>query len=189
MHDLLGMAGEGLADGDDGATVERARDRQVVVDDLRHAHPDRRQEDAFGRLAQPGVLGRRLADDDRGVDRVAPHRHRRDVEDRERLGRRVVAGVIAEGTFDALVADLDVALEHHLRVRRAPPDHGLRADELDGVAAEEPREHELVDVLRQRARSPSTPVTGSSPSATATSTGRPPRGNPSAPSLCVLASA
>ena len=77
-----------LADGDDAAVVERAGDRQVVVDDLGHARPDGRQEDALGRLAEPRVLLRRLADDDRRVDRVAAHRHRRDVEDRERLGRR-----------------------------------------------------------------------------------------------------
>ena len=87
VHDLLGVAGERLADRDDHAVVERAGDGQVVVDDLGHAHPDRRQEDPLGRLAEPGVLGRRLADDDRRVDRVAPHRHRRHVEDRERLRR------------------------------------------------------------------------------------------------------
>ena len=78
------------------AVVERARDRQVVVDDLGHGHADRRQEDPLGRLAEPRVLLRRLADDDRRVDRVAAHRQRGDVEDRERLGGRVVAGVVAE---------------------------------------------------------------------------------------------
>ena len=120
MHHLARVAGIRLADRDDRAVVERARDRQVVVDDLGHGHPDRRQEDPLGRLAEPRVLLRRLADDDRRVDRVAAHRHRGDVEDGERLGRRVVAGVVAERPLVGEVALLDVALEHDLGVRPAP---------------------------------------------------------------------
>ena len=120
VHHLLRVAGEALADRDDAAVVERARDRQVVVDDLGDAHPDRRQEDPLGRLAEPRVLLRRLADHDRRVDRVAPHRHRGHVEDRERLGRRVVAGVVAERAFLGQLVLGDVALEHDLGVGRAP---------------------------------------------------------------------
>ena len=149
VHDLLCLAGEGLADRDDRAVVERAGDRQVVVDDLRHGHPHGRQEDPLGRLAEPGVLGRRLPDDDRRIDRVATHRHRRDVEDGKRLGRRVVAGVVAEGALDSLVARLDVALEDDLGVGRHLEVDGLRLDELDGIAAQKTGEHQLVDVLRQ----------------------------------------
>src|SRR6266545_2958812 len=39
VHHLLRVSRERLADRDDAAVVERACDRQVVVDDLRHAHP------------------------------------------------------------------------------------------------------------------------------------------------------
>ena len=66
VHYLLRVAGERLADRDDDAVVERPRDGQVVVDDLGQRHPDGGQEDPLGRLAEPCVLGRRLADDDRG---------------------------------------------------------------------------------------------------------------------------
>ena len=118
VHHLARVAGERLADRDDHAVVEGAGDREVVVDDLGHGHADGRQEDPLGRLPEPRVLLRRLADDDRRVDRVAPHRHRLDVEDRERLGRRVVAGVVAERALEAELVLLDVALEHDLRVRR-----------------------------------------------------------------------
>ena len=125
-------------------------DRKVVVDDLRHGHLHRRQEDPLGRLAEPGVLLRRLPDDDRRVDRIAAHRHRGDVEDREGLGGGVEAGVVAEGPLVGEVVLLDVALEHDLRVRRHLEVDGLRLDELDRLALEEPGQHQLVDVLRQR---------------------------------------
>ena len=150
MHDLLRVTGERLADRDDAAVVERAGDREVVVDDLGHRHADRRQEDALRRLAEPRVLLRRLADDDRRIDRVAPHRHRGEVEDRERLRRRVVAGVVAERALLGQLVLLDVALEDDLRVRRHVEGDRLRAHELDGLAAQEAGEHQLVDVLRQR---------------------------------------
>ena len=153
MHHLLRVPGEALADRDDRAVVERAGDGQVVVDDLRHAHPDRGQEDALGRLAEPRVLLRRLADDDRRVDRVAPHRERRHVEDGERLGRRVVAGVVAERALGGEVALLDVALEHDLRVRGDLDVDRLRPARARPASLEEAGEHELVDVLRQRRRS------------------------------------
>jgi hypothetical protein len=50
--------------------------------------------------ASPAAACRRTID---GIDRVAPHRERRHVEDGELLGRRVVAGVVAER---ALVGDV-----------------------------------------------------------------------------------
>ena len=44
----------------------------------------------------------------------------------------------------------DVPLEHDLGVRRDLEVDGLAAHELDRLAAQEPGEHELVDVLRER---------------------------------------
>ena len=150
VHHLASMPRERLPDRDDREVVERARDRQVVVDDLGNGHLDRGQEDALGRLAEPGVLLRRLADDDRRVDRVASHRDRRHVEDREALGRRVEAGVVAERPFVRELALVDVSLEHDLRVGRHLEVDGHALDELDRLAAQEARDHQLVDVLRQR---------------------------------------
>ena len=150
VHHLLRMTGEGLADRDDHAVVEGARDRKVVVDDLGQRHPDRRKEDPLGCLSEPGVLRRRLPDDDRRIDRVAPHRQRRDAEDRELLGVRVVAGVVAERAFDADVVTRDRPLEDDLGVRRDFQVHGLAADELHRLAAQEAGEHELVDVVWER---------------------------------------
>jgi hypothetical protein len=59
--------------------------------------------------------------------------------------------VVAEGAFqpERLVL-VDVALEHDLGVRRDFEIVRLALDELDRLGAEEAREHELVDVLRQR---------------------------------------
>ena len=74
------------------------------------------------------------------------------MEDRERLGGRVVAGVVAERALEGQVALLDVALEHDLRVRGHLEVDRLALDELDRLALEEAGEHELVDVLRAAAR-------------------------------------
>ena len=150
VHHLLGMAGERLADRDDHAVVERARDREVVVDDLRQGHLDRRQEDPLGRLAEPGVLRRRLPDDDGRVDRVLSHRHSAQPEDRELLGRRVVARVVAERALCAHVVARNVPFEDDLGVRRYLEVDRLAAHELDRLAPQEPGEHELVDVVRER---------------------------------------
>ena len=61
-----------------------------------HQHLDQRQEDALGGVADRAVLLRRLRRDDRVVDRVALGRHALHVQHRERLDRRVEAGVVAE---------------------------------------------------------------------------------------------
>ena len=149
---LARMAGIGLADRDDRAVVERACGGQVVVDDLRHGHPDRGQEDPLGGLGEPLVLGRRLADDDRRVDRVAAHRDRGQVEDRKEVGGRVVAGVVAKRALDAELALLDVALHDDLGMGRHLEVDRLGLHQLDRLAAQEAGDHELVDVLGQRRR-------------------------------------
>ena len=153
VHHLSRVTGEALADRDDDTVVERAGRWQVVVDDLGDAHPDRRQEDTLGRLREPLVLRRRLADDDRRVDRVASHRDRRDPEDRELLGRGIEAGVVAERPLDADVRPVDPAFEHDLRVSRHLEVDGLALDELHGGALQKTGDHQLADVLREwRAR-------------------------------------
>ena len=76
---------------------------------------------------------RRLADDDRRVDRVAPHRQRRHVEDRERLGRRVVAGVVAER---ALLGEVAAARRSpRARSPRSPAPRGRRVTPLTSSTA------------------------------------------------------
>ena len=72
------------------------------------------------------------------------------MEDRERFGRRVEAGVVAERAFGAELVLLDVALENDLGMRRDLEVDGDALDELDRRATEIARHHELVDVLRQR---------------------------------------
>src|SRR5439155_15097034 len=85
-----------------------------------------------------------------GRARVAPPRNGVDGEDRERLGGRVVAGVVAERPLLADLFLLDVALEHDLRARGNLDPDGYALHELDRLAAEEAGHHQLVDVLGQR---------------------------------------
>ena len=58
---------------------------------------------------------------------------------------RVVARVVAERPLDADVVFRDVALEDDLRVRGHLEIDRLAAHELDRLAAQESREHELVE--------------------------------------------
>jgi hypothetical protein len=150
VHHLPRVTREALADRDDHAVVEGARRRQVVVDDLGHAHANRREEDPLRRLREPLVLGRRLADDDRRIDRVPAHRDRGDAEERELLGRRVVAGVIAERPLHAAVRRVDPPLEDDLGVRGNLEVDGLAPHELHRRTPEKACDHQLADVLRQR---------------------------------------
>ena len=150
VHDLLCVLRVALADRHDHAVVEHAGGRHVVVDDVRDQHPQERQEDPLGGLAQPVVLLRRLRRDDRVVDRVAPHRHALDVQHRERLDRRVETGVIAERPLGRPLPRLEVSLQHDLGLGRHLERHGAAVDHLDPLTPEEPGEQVLVDVARQR---------------------------------------
>ena len=123
---------------------------QVVVDDLGHGQPDQRQEDPLGRLADRAVLLRRAADDDRLEDRVGAHGHRLDPHERERLDRRVEAGVVAERALGQPRARLDPALEDDLRGGGHLQRHGQAVDQFDPFALHEPGEQVLVDLGRQR---------------------------------------
>ena len=78
-------------------------------------------------FAEPRVLHRRLADDGRGIDRIAAVRDARDVKRRIAIREAIDAGVIAERSLDAQVLVVDVSLEHELGVGRHHQIDGLRA--------------------------------------------------------------
>ncbi len=61
-----------------------------------------------------------------------------DVQERERLDRRVEAGVVAERALGQPLARLDPALEDDLRVRRHLQRHGEAVDHLHPLARRNP---------------------------------------------------
>ncbi len=73
-----------------------------------------------------------------------------EVEDRVVVGQRVIAGVIAERPLAAQLVDVDVAFQHEVGGGRHLEVDGLALDQLDRLAAQKPREQELVDAVRQR---------------------------------------
>ena len=150
VHHLLGVLRVALLDAHDHAVVKDARDGQVVVDDLGHGHPDERQEDALGRLADRSVLLGWPADHDGLVDRTALHGHAFDSQRRERFHRCVEAGVVAEGTFGQAAAGFQPPLQHDLGLRGHLQRDGQAVDQVDPLAAQEAREQVLVDLGRQR---------------------------------------
>ena len=77
-------------------------------------------------------------------------RDARQVEHRVVVGMRIEAGVIAERSLAAALARLDVAFEHDLGVRRHLEVDRDALDELDALAAEKAREHQLVEPLGHR---------------------------------------
>ncbi len=108
------------------------------------------QEDALDGLAHEVVLHGGRADDGGRVDGVLALRDAGDVEDGVLVFERVVAGVIAEGAFRALFAQFHIAFEYDLRVGRHLQVAGFALDHLDRLAAQEPGDHHLVQIRRQR---------------------------------------
>ena len=136
-HHALGVAGIGFADRHDGDAVGAALGRQPEIDDLRELLLQQRDEHLVQRLAEDRRLVRRPAGEGREIDRVAPHRDRREAEHREALDRVVVAGVVAIGAFVAIFVERDMAFEHDLGLGRHLQRHGLAIDELDLAAAQQ----------------------------------------------------
>ena len=81
---------------------------------------------------------------------VRAHGHRLDAHERERLDRRVEAGVITERPFRVPRARLDPPFEDHLRRGRHLQRDRDAVDHVDPVALQESGEQVLVDVGRQR---------------------------------------
>ena len=157
-----------LADPDEGAVVEGAEHRQVVVLDVRHQRAQERQEHPLGRLAEVVVFLRRQTDDDRGVDRIAAVRDRRHLQQRVTVGHGIEPGVIAERSLERgagseravgarVVAHVtgvvrDVALDDDLGVGGDAQGHGDSARHANTGGLQETGHQELAHARRQRGR-------------------------------------
>ena len=87
-----------------------------------------------------------------GIDGVVAHRDGLDVEDREVVGERVVARVVAERPLPLRLALLDVALDDDLGVRGHHDVVRDRLHDLDRLAAQDAAEQVLLDHRRARSR-------------------------------------
>jgi len=104
-HDLAGVVGVILLDLDEGAGVEDAEHREVVIEDVGDEDFQEGEEETLGGLAEVIVFLRRFADDGGGVDGVAAMGDGGDVEDGELAGERVKAGVVSEWPFGAQLVE------------------------------------------------------------------------------------
>ena len=150
VHHLARLARIALADRHQHQVVKDRLDGQMNVDDFRNRHLHRGQKDALHGLAHPRIFHRRLAHDRRRINGILAMRDAGEVKDRVLIRHRVEAGVVAEGTFAAQLAQFDVAFEHDLGVRRNFEIDGFALHNLDGLAAQESGDHELLDFRRRR---------------------------------------
>ena len=150
VHHFAGLAGIGLADGDDHQIVEDAFDGQIDVDQFRDGEAHERKEDALDGFAHVGVLHGRLADDGGGVDGIFAVGDAVHVEDGVEIFERVEAGVVAEGAFGAEFVEIDVAFEDDFAGGRDFQIDGFAFDEFDGSGAEEAGDEIFFDVGRSR---------------------------------------
>src|SRR5581483_1259478 len=111
VHHFAGLAGIGLADGDDHQVVKNAFDGEIDVHELGNGETHERQEDAFDGFAHPAVFHGRLADYGRRVDWVFAMRDTGDVKNWVQVFQGVKAGVIAERTLGPELVQIDVAFE------------------------------------------------------------------------------
>ena len=144
-HDFAGVAGVGLADGDDHEVVEDGFGRKADVDDLGQCQLHEGEEDALDGFAHPGVFHGGLADDSGGVDGVFAVGDAGEVEDGVVVGHGVEAGVIAEGAFGAEFGEVDVAFEDVFGVGGDFEVDGFGLDELGGFGAEEAGDEVFLD--------------------------------------------
>ena len=152
VHDLLGVAGEGFADGHDHQVMEPPGRRQVHIHHFRKDHAQQGQEDPLGGQAQVGVLLGRAADDGGRVDRVLAVGDGLHVQHRVVVGQGIVAGMVAERAFPPELAGVHPALDDDLGIRRHLQVVADAADHLHPLAPEEAGEHDLREEGRQRRR-------------------------------------
>ena len=150
VHDLLRVAGKAWLEAHDHQVVEDPLGGHIDIGDLALEQLHQRQEKALGSLAHPVIFHRRLADHRRRVDCAALVRDRRHVEHRERVRRRVEAGMVAKRPFQPVLVGIDVAFDHDLGVGRGLDVLRDALDERHRLAAQPPGQQVLVDVGRQR---------------------------------------
>ncbi len=129
--------------------MEDAFRRQADIHDLRNGETHERQKDALHGLAHPCVFHGGLAHHGGGKNRVLAVRDRGQVEDRILVGHGVEAGVVAEGTFGAEFADLDVALQHVLGMRGYLQIHSLALHQFQRRLAQEAGNQVLLNLRRR----------------------------------------
>ncbi len=122
----------------------------VQVHDVRVHHADEWPDHGAGSEADPLVLLRRLANHRARIDGVAPPGDGLHLEDGKRRRLGVVAVVVAEGALQPALARGDGSLEDEFGVGRHRQVEALGAHQLGGASAEEPRQPEFVEILRQR---------------------------------------
>src|SRR5580704_3493531 len=146
VHDFAGLAGIGLADGNDHQVMEYALEWKVYIDELGNGELHERKENALDGLAHPAVFHRRLAHDGGGVDGFLAMRNAGDVEDGVEIVQRIKTGVVAEGPLGAEFVKVDVALQNDFSIGWDFEVDGLALDELDGLLPEEAGNQEFFDV-------------------------------------------
>src|SRR5580658_3064287 len=148
VHNFPGLAGIAFADGDDHQVLEDAFSGHGHIHNFRILHFHHGHEDALDSVAHEIVFLRRRADDGGEVERVFAMGDALNMEDGKLALERVEAGVVAEGTFGAHLADFDEAFEDDFGVRRDFKVYCFTGHEINWVFAQETGEHEFVHIGR-----------------------------------------
>ena len=148
VHDLPGVAGVLLLDGDDHQVVEHPLGGHVDVNHLWQGHPQRGQEEPSSGDPHEVVLRWGPANHGGGVNGVPPVRDGGHVEHGVLLGRRVVPRVVPEGSLHAELAGDHVPLQDELRVGGRLQVDGTALDHLHGLVADKSRDGDLVQRRR-----------------------------------------
>jgi hypothetical protein len=69
------------------------------------------------------------------------------MEDRVRVGEGVIAGMVAERSFETPLVWIDVAFKDDLGVCRNFKIDSLALDEVDRLPPKKPGEHQLIDLI------------------------------------------
>src|ERR1041384_1626718 len=130
--------------------MKHACEGHVIIDDFRELALHQREINSFDSLAHPAVFLRRLADDDRLVDRLLAMSNAGNVKDRELVFERGGARMIAERAFGSKLFRIYIAFDYDLGVSWNLDVHSFTLNHLDRFLAQKAGDHHLIEIFRQR---------------------------------------
>ena len=130
--------------------MEYTEQRQVHIDQLRQLCLDQRHEDSLCRLAHVAILHRGFADDNCLIDGTFAVCYSGDVKNGIFVCKGVVAGVIAEGSFNAGFVRFDIPFNHDVGICGDQHIDCFARDHWHIGFAEKPCKQELINATWQR---------------------------------------
>ena len=139
-HDLPGVHGILLVDGNNGHIMENTFHGKFHVHHFREHLLENGQEQPFGGLAQPAIFHGRLSNNGRWIDGILTVGDTSHVEYRVLVGQTVIACMVAKGSFQTPFPGLNITFQNEIGVGIDHQVDSLALHQFHGLLAQEPSE-------------------------------------------------